>query len=106
MRVGEKTLYKIICTNREKRETDKLKTQINYIDVFLNSGSEIKLKNEKGLMNTVTEMYTVHMNAAYMTARCFSAEKYYWATETVWPLNRNQKSKALDTSAEDRSDNS
>ena len=38
---------------------------MNYIKVSLNSESEIKLKEEKkNLMNTVTDMYTVHMNAA------------------------------------------
>ena len=38
---------------------------MNYIKVFLNSESEIKLKEEKkDLMNTVTDVYTVCMNAA------------------------------------------
>ena len=37
---------------------------MNYIEVFLNSESEIKLKNEENLMNTVTEVYTVCINAA------------------------------------------
>ena len=37
---------------------------MNYIKVFLNSESEIKLKNEENLMNTVTEIYTACINAA------------------------------------------
>ena len=63
----EKTLYKIICVNREEREENKrkIKTWMNYIKVFLNSESEIKLKEEKkDLMNTVTDVYAVCMNAA------------------------------------------
>ena len=39
---------------------------MNYIKVFLNSESEIKLKKEKkDLIDTVTDVYTVCMNAAY-----------------------------------------
>ena len=39
---------------------------MNYIKVFLNSESEIKLKKEKkDLINTVTDVYTVYMNAAH-----------------------------------------
>ena len=38
---------------------------MNYIKVFLNSKSEIKLKEEKeDLMNTITDVYAVCMNAA------------------------------------------
>ena len=37
---------------------------MNYIKVFLNSESEIKLENKEDLMNTVTEVYTACMNAA------------------------------------------
>ena len=38
---------------------------MNYIRVFLNSESEIKLKEEeKDLMNTVADMYAVCINAA------------------------------------------
>ena len=37
---------------------------MNYIKVSLNSESEIELKNEKDLINTVTEVYAVCMNAA------------------------------------------
>ena len=77
MRVTKKTLYKIICVNREEREIDKLKIQINYIDVFLNLRSEIKLKNREELMNTVTEIYTVCVSASYIVAECFSAKRYY-----------------------------
>ena len=62
----EKTLYKIICVNREEREKNKrkIKTQMNYIKVFLNSESEIKLKDEEDLINTVIKVYTAHINAA------------------------------------------
>ena len=63
----KKTLYKVICVNREEREENKrkIKTQINYIKVFLDFESEIKLKEEKkDLMNTVTDVYTVCINAA------------------------------------------
>ena len=39
---------------------------MNYIEVSLNSESEIKLKEEKkDLMNTVVDVYAVCMNAAY-----------------------------------------
>ena len=76
MRIVKKTLYEIICANREEKTNKrKLKTQMNYIDVSLNSGSEIKLENEKELRNTVTEVYVVHTNAVYMTVRYSSAEK-------------------------------
>ena len=38
---------------------------MNYIKVFLNFKSKIKLKEEKkDLMNTVTDVYTVCINAA------------------------------------------
>ena len=38
---------------------------MNYIKVFLNFKSEIKLKEEEeNLMNTVADIYTVCMNAA------------------------------------------
>ena len=37
---------------------------MNYIRVFLNSESEIKLKEEKkDLINTVTDVYTICINA-------------------------------------------
>ena len=50
MRIMRKTLYKIICINRKEREENKrkIKTQINYIKVFLNSESKIKLKRKEG----------------------------------------------------------
>ena len=39
---------------------------MNYIRVSLNSESEIKLKEKKkDLINTVTDIYTVCMNAVY-----------------------------------------
>ena len=77
MRVAEKTLYKIVCENREEKTNRRnLKTQINYINVFLNSGSQIKLKNKEGLINIITEVYTAHTNAAYM-AGCPSVKKCY-----------------------------
>ena len=38
---------------------------MNYIKVFLNSESEIKLKEKGNLINTVTDVYVVHINAAY-----------------------------------------
>ena len=39
---------------------------MNYIEVFLNSESEIKLKEEKeDLMNTVADVYAVCINAVY-----------------------------------------
>ena len=62
-----KTLYKVICVNREERKENKkkIKVWINYIKVFLNSESEIKLKNKENLMNTVIEIYAVCINAAY-----------------------------------------
>ena len=37
---------------------------MNYIGVSLNSESEIKLKDEKDLMNTVMKVYTACINAA------------------------------------------
>ena len=67
MKVMEKTLYEVICTNREEREKNKRKTkvQMNYIRVSLNFKSEIELKEEeKDLMNTVVDVYAVCMNAA------------------------------------------
>ena len=43
---------------------------MNYIRVFLNSESEIKLKEEEeDLMNTIADVYTVCMNAAYNEKR-------------------------------------
>ena len=62
----KKTLYEIIYANREEREGNKrkIKAWMNYIKVFLNSESEIKLEDEEDLMNTVTEVYAVHINAA------------------------------------------
>ena len=51
---------------------------MNYIKVFLNSELKIKLKNEKNLINTVTEIYTVCINAVYnekKVMRYSSAEK-------------------------------
>ena len=52
---------------------------MNYIEVSLNSESEIKLKEEKkDLMNTVTDVYAVCMNAAYNEKKAVeysSAEK-------------------------------
>ena len=38
---------------------------MNYIKVFLNSKSEIKLKEKKDLINTVIDIYAVCINAAY-----------------------------------------
>ena len=67
MRIAEKTSYKVIYTNREEREENKkkIKAWMNYIEVFLNSESEIKLKEEKkDLINTVTDVYAACMNAA------------------------------------------
>ena len=37
---------------------------MNYIKVFLNSESEIKLEDEEDLINTVTKVYAVCINAA------------------------------------------
>ena len=37
---------------------------MNYIKVFLNSESEIKLEDEEDLMNTVIKVYVIYMNAA------------------------------------------
>ena len=61
----KKTLYKIICVNREEREKNKRKIKVwmNYIKVFLNFKSEIKLKEEKeDLINIVADIYTVCIN--------------------------------------------
>ena len=72
MRIAERTLYEIICINKKEREKSKrkLKTQMNYIKVFLNSESEIKLKEEKkDLMNTVTDVYIICINAVYNEKR-------------------------------------
>ena len=65
MKIMKIFLYKVICANREerKRNKKKIKAWMNYIRVFLNSESEIKLKNKEDLMNTVTEVYTVCINA-------------------------------------------
>ena len=38
---------------------------MNYIKVFLDSESEIKLKEKENLMNTVIDIYAVHINAVY-----------------------------------------
>ena len=76
MRIVEKALYEVICINREEKiNKRKLKAQINYINVFSDSESEIKLKNKRELRNNVTEVYTVYINTVYMTARCSSVEK-------------------------------
>ena len=81
MRIVKKTSYEIICVNREEREKNKkkMKTQINYIKVFLNFKSEIKLKEEKkDLMNTITDVYAACINAAHnekKTAEQSSTEK-------------------------------
>ena len=52
---------------------------MNYIEVFLNSESEIKLKEKKkDLMNTIIDVYAVCMNAAHNekeAAEYSSAEK-------------------------------
>ena len=51
---------------------------MNYIRVFLNSESEIKLKDKENLINTVAEMYAVCINAAYNKKKVMkysSAEK-------------------------------
>ena len=59
---------------------------MNYIRVFLNSESEIKLKNKEDLKNTVIEMYIVYINAAcnkkrvadsYSSAEKLIQDKYY-----------------------------
>ena len=47
---------------------------MNYIDVFSDSGSEIKLKNKKELRNTITEVYIISTNAAHTKVRHSSAE--------------------------------
>ena len=81
MKIAEKTLYNIIRVNREEREKSKrkLKVWINYIKVSLNSESEIKLKEKKkNLINTVTDVYAVHINAAHNKKKAaghLSAEK-------------------------------
>ena len=71
---------------------------MNYIRVFLNSESEIKLKEEKkDLMNTVIDVYTVCINAAQnkkRTAEQSSAEKliqnkHYQVTKTVTEKEKN-----------------
>ena len=90
MRIVEKTLYKIICVSREKKEINQrtLKTQINYINVFSDLESKFELKNEERLINIITEMYTVHINIThtnitYITAEHSSAEKCYQVTEII-----------------------
>ena len=96
----EKTLYKIICANREERKKNKrkTKTQMNYIRVFLNFKSEIELKEEeKDLINTVIDIYTVHMNMAQNekeAAEQFFTEKliqnkYYQIAKTVTEKEKN-----------------
>ena len=62
----EKTLYKIICINREEREGNKKKMKVwmNYIEVSLNSELKIELEDEEDLMNTVAEVYAACMNVA------------------------------------------
>ena len=71
---------------------------MNYIEVSLNSESEIKLKEEKKeLMNTVTDVYTVCMNATYnekKIAEQSSAEKLiqnkcYQITKAVAEKEKN-----------------
>ena len=37
---------------------------MNYIKVFLNFKLEIELKDKEDLIDTVTEVYTVYINAA------------------------------------------
>ena len=80
MRIAEKTLYKIIYTNREERKGNKerIKVWMNYIKVSLNSESEIKLKDRENLINTVTEIYAVCINAVYNkkeVTECSSVKK-------------------------------
>ena len=76
MRVVKKTLYEVICTNREEEINKKnLKIQMNYIDVSSDSESEIELKNKKELRNIIIEVYAAHINAIYITAKYSSAEK-------------------------------
>ena len=51
---------------------------MNYIEVFLNFESEIKLEDKEDLMNTVMRVYAARMNAAQnekKTAEQPSAEK-------------------------------
>ena len=51
---------------------------MNYIRVFLNSESEIKLKDKEDLMNTVIKVYAVCINAAQNEKKAIgysSAEK-------------------------------
>ena len=48
---------------------------MNYINVFSDSESEIKLKNEKELRNIIIEAYTAHINAVYTAVRHSFAEK-------------------------------
>ena len=58
---------------------------MNYIKVSLNSESEIKLKNEEDLMNTVTEIYAACINIAcnekkavrYSSVKKLIQDKYY-----------------------------
>ena len=38
---------------------------MNYIRVFLNSESEIKLKEKEDLMNIITDLYAVCINVAH-----------------------------------------
>ena len=51
-------------------------------------------------------MYTVCVNAVYIAAEHSFTKKSYKVIKTIWLLNENQKSKALDISAEGRSDSS
>ena len=71
---------------------------MNYIRVFLDSESEIKLKEEEeDLIDTVINVYTVCMNAAQNEKRTVeqsSAEKLiqnkcYWVTKTVIKKEKN-----------------
>ena len=50
---------------------------MNYLRLFLNLESENKLENREELINIITEVYTAHINSAYMTAEYSSAENHY-----------------------------
>ena len=66
IRIMKKTLYKIIYANREEREENKKKIKVwmNYIEVSLNSESEIELEDKEDLINTVAEVYAARINVA------------------------------------------
>ena len=99
MRIMKKTLYEVICANREERKKNKkkIKAWMNYIRVFLNSESEIELENKEDLMNTVTEVYAACINAAQNEKRAAGQSftkkliqnKYYWITKTVTKKEKN-----------------